>query len=192
MPSSHRYFTLVFLAQIVLASPQHIPEEFKTHIHSFMESFLSNASYTYQSIQEGEVKHWYVWSTFIPYIKLIYLPVPRLQQPEPQENDIMWKLHMLSLQTILLSLQNMLSRDNHREVLLTEGLEDYITCIPSYLPESLRDQAKELVQIVGAGTQLQPPKLVHLVKAKLAKVHFGLDRIVTMTVGEIISEILPP
>lgn len=76
-------------------------------------------------------------------------------------------------------------------MLLQEGLEDYITCVPSYVPGSLRDQARELVRIVGSGVQLQPPRLVNLVKANLAKNHFGLERVVHLSVGEIINEALP-
>ena len=97
---------------------------------------------------------------------------------------------MLSQRTILLSLRNMLGRDNHRTVLLREGLEDYVTCLPQYVPPSLREEARELVRIVASGVQLQPPKLVNLAKAKLAKMHFGLQRVVHLTVGAIITAAL--
>lgn len=151
-----------------------------------MEEFLKKA--THQDLMEGEVKQWYVWSTFLPYIKLVYLPE---SSPSPS-CEVTRQLHMLSLRTVLLSLQNMLGRDNHREVLFKEGLEDYVMCMPAYVPEILRGQAKKLVEIaVGWRTLQQPPKLVNLVKAKLAKMHFGLQRVVEMTVGEIVSETLP-
>lgn len=177
----YRYFTQVFLAQIVLTSPQCIPEEFKQHIQDFMESFLSTA--TYQALMEGEVKDWYVWSTFLPYIRVLYLPDASMLTGDA----VLRRLHLLSVQTTLLSLQNMLGRDNHRQVLLDEGLEDYITCVPGYVPASLKQQAQELVQIVRSGIQLQPPKLLNLVRAKLAKMHFGLQKMLTMTVGEIVT-----
>ena len=95
---------------------------------------------------------------------------------------------MLSVQSILLSLQNILGRTNHREVLQKEGLVDYITCMPLYVPAPLKTQAEELVRIVGAGVQLQPPRLVNLVKAKLAKTWCGLQGVVHRTVGEIVIE----
>ena len=155
------------------------------NILRFMEDFLKIA--TYQTLREGEITHWYVWSTFLPYIKLMYFP-----DSIQERSETMNRLHMLSLQTALLSLQNMLGRDNHREVLLKESLEDYITCMPTYLPGPLRGQAEELVQVVRGGLlQLQPPTLVNLVKAKLAKLHFGLVRVVNMSVGEIINEVMP-
>ncbi len=176
----------MFLAQVIVTSPQHVPSETLERILSFMEDFLKIA--TYQSLREGEIKHWYVWSTFLPYIKLVYFP-----EPAQPKSDTMNRLHMLSLQTVLLSLQNMLGRDNHREVLLKESLEDYITCMPAYLSAGpLRGQAEELVQVVrGGACQLQPPTLINLVKAKLAKLHFGLVRVVNMSVGEIINEVMP-
>ena len=93
---------------------------------------------------------------------------------------------MLSLRTILLSLQNMLGRADHREVLLKEGLEDYVVCMPTHVPLSLREQAKELVRIIGH-IALQPPRLVHLAKAKLAKMHFGMQTIIQMPVREVIA-----
>ena len=174
-----RYFTLVFLAQVVLVSPQCIPNEFQQRIHDSMEDFLKQA--TYQDIMKGEVENHYVWSTLLPYIKLMYVP----------EAETTEQLHMLSLQTILLSLQNMLGRDCHKELLFKEGLEDYVTCMPAYVPAPLKEQAKELVRIVTIGKiQLQPPKLVNLASAKLAKLHFGLERVLHKSVREILAAVI--
>lgn len=209
----------MFLAQIIVASPECIPGEFRWRIRNFMESFLKVASH--QALMEGEIKQWYVWSTFFPYIRPLYIPdppsrlhnaslgaattIPDKSTPETneaenekeekaeeeEEEEISKRLRMLSLQTILLSLQNMLGRDNHRKVLFQEGLEDYITCVPAYVPPQLRGQAEDLVRILGSGVQLQPPKLVNMVKAKLAKMHFGLEGVAHATVGEIITAALP-
>ena len=153
-----------------------------------MSDFVQTASY--QAIMAAEIKHHYEWATFLPHFKLLYLPYTRQEWPC---SETMQSLHVLSLRTILLGLQNMLGRDNHREVLVQEGLKDYVTCLTSHLPPGmLREQARELVRIVGSGgMQLQPPRLVNLVKAKLAKMHFGLERVVHMSVGEIVNEVLP-
>ena len=146
-----------------------------------MADFLQNA--TYQDIMEREIELQYICATIIPYVKLLYLPSSSITGLE--------RLHMLSLQTILLSLQNMLGRENHIKILLSEGLEDFITCSPSYVPESLKPQAKEMVQIVGSGMQLQPPKLVNLVKANLANLYFGLESVMNTKVGDLISTVSP-
>lgn len=132
---------------------------------------------------EREVDKSYVWYTFLPYIKLLYYPDTYFLT----DDKVVQQLHVLSVQTVLLSLQNMLCRDDHRKVLLEESLEDYITCVPAYVPAALKEQAKELVQIVRSGVQLQPPKLLNLVRAKLAKMQFGLQDMISMNVGEIVT-----
>ena len=173
----------VFLAQIILVSPQLIPKDLQQQIHDFMADFLQNA--TYQDIMEREIELEYIYVTIIPYVKLLYLRIPSSTISRLE------RLHMLSLQTILMSLQNVLGRESHIKILLREGLEDFITCSPSYVPESLKPQAKEMVQIVGSGMQLQPPKLVNLAKAKLAKMYFGLESVMNTTVGDLISTVSP-
>ena len=151
-----------------------------------MSSFLKAT--THDVIMKGEVKHWYVWSTFIPYVKLLYLPEVSTAQLEP-----LHQLTLLSLETVLFGLLNMLGRENHREVLDREGLVDFVILSPSYVPLSLRPLARDLVQLLASSGDLrvQPPALVSLVKARLAKIHFGLERVLKMSVGEIISKILP-
>ena len=166
-------------------SPQCIPTDYHEIIHREMELFLQTTNY--KTIMDGEVKHWYVWSTFIPYIKLAYIP------NTPQKEGPIGELQLLSLQLIIFALQNMLGRDNHREALLKEGLLDYVNSMPQYVPFSLRHQAEELVQMLAAFPDIPeaPPKLSSLVKARLAKMHFGLEHIVSLSVGEIVSEVLP-
>lgn len=176
-----RYFTQVFLAQVLLVSPQCIPGNMRKQIHDFMDSFLENA--TYKDLKDGEAENEYVWSTFLPYIRALYLP----ESSELAGDEMSRRLHNLSLETILLSLQNMLGCDCHRKVLFEESLEDYVTCMPAHVPDSLKEQAKELVQIVSSGIQLQPPTLLNLARARLAKMHFGLQDMMNMTVGEIVN-----
>ena len=149
-----------------------------------MKEFLTTV--TYKTIMEGELKREYVWLTFTPYIKLFHIP----DTPQP---EMMRKLQLLSQETVIFGLQNMLGRENHREVLVREGLLDYVMCLPSYVPDCLRPRARELVQMLVSCGDLhaQPPRLVSLVKAELAKAHFGLERVVNMSVGEIVSSVLP-
>ena len=87
----------------------------------------------------------------------------------------------------------MLSRENHRKVLIREGLFDYARCSPAHVPESLRPQAERIVSIISPSTSNQtqsPPSLLVMTKAHLAKMHFGLERVLTLSVGQLVSEIL--
>lgn len=172
----NRYYMQMFLAQVVIYSPQLIPSEFQSPIHDFMDSFLKMADY--QVIRAMEVESQDLWCSLLPFVQPIY--VPELTS----NNEALTKLHMLSLQTVLLSLQNMLGRDDHREVLCKDSLEDYITFMPAHVPISLREQAEELVRIAGI---FRPPRLVNLAKARLAKMHFSTQTIIQMPVGEIVA-----
>lgn len=178
----HRYFTQIFLAQVAVMSPQHIPVEFYEQICDTMQAFLQSVSY--ETVKEGEIKHWYVWSTFLPYVKLLYTP----HCPDERIR----RLQLLSLEMILFGLKNMLSRGNHRAVLLKEGLIDYITCSPTHVPGILKPQAKELVDMVTSSPDVrqQPAKLTSIVKAYLAKVYFGLEQILSMSVSEIVTALV--
>lgn len=171
----------MFLAIIQLVSPQCIPSNMRKEIHDFMAAFLQKA--TYIALKKGEEEYEQVWATFLPYIRVLYTREPS----NLASSELSAQMHKLSLQTILLSLQNMFSCDYHRKVLYKEKLEDYIICLPAHIPPSLKGQARKLVQIVSAGVQLQPPTLFNLTKAKLAKVHFGLQNLMNMTVGEIVN-----
>jgi hypothetical protein len=175
----HRYYTQVFLAQVILSSPDCIPGTLKKQITDFMEAFLERAAP--QPLQKLEQENGFMWCTLIPYVERLYLPDPS----KVESDNLTKKLSHVSMRTILLSLQNMLSTMHHKKVLFEEEIQDYITCLPVYSPASLQAQVKELVRIVGTGIQLQPPTLLSLARAKLAKQHFGLHKMRTLTVGEI-------
>ena len=164
-------------------SPQYIPTENCGWIANIIEEFLKTADYT--KVTEGELKYNYVWSMFLPYIKLIYVP-------EKPQSELKKKLSLLSTELVVFSLLNMLGRENHRKVLVEEGLVDYVTCMPLYVPPSLRGRASELVEMLALSEEVavQPPTLVSLTKAKLAKMHFGLDTVLKLSIGELISQVL--
>ena len=168
-----------------MVSPQYIPLEYCGKICDTMQTFLQSTSY--KTVKEGEIKHWYVWSTFLPYVKLLYTP----HCPMPSDG-MMRRLQLLSLEMILFGLRNMLSRENHQTVLMKEGLVDYITCCPTHVPKILQPQAKELVNMVTSSPDIrpQPAKLTNIVKACLAKVHFGLEQILSMSVSEIVTTLV--
>ena len=176
-----RYFVLLFLAQVALVSPQCIP----TDIHvAIIEEMMSLLQFTcYEIIRSGELTQNYVWCTFIPYIKLAYIP------NTPHINNPACILQVWSLEIIIFALQNMLGRENHREFIVKEGLLDFVTCMPQYVPPSLKSRATKLVQMVASSPDVPegPPKLLNLVKARLAKMHFGLENVLSMSVSEIVS-----
>ena len=169
----------MFLIQVCLISPQCIESDLYVDITGKIESFLQANSY--KKIKE-EISVGCDCSIFIPYVKLAYIP----SAPQAEQTPV-GKLQLVSLQLAIFTLQNWLGQENNREFLLKEGLLDFVICMPQYVPPSLRPQAEELVQMVVSSPDIPegPPKLLNLVKARLAKMHFGLEEILSLSVGEI-------
>lgn len=182
-----RCFSLVVLAQLILVSPHQIPRNFLGTIHTYMEKFLDSASIG--DIVKYEEDQMCVWATLLPYLKLLYLP----NAPGTFPNDAsLSQLQLLSLNTVLFFLHSKIVRGTHREVLLREGLLDFVSCMPWHVPVVSRDKAVALLRELGRHVRLEPPRLCNIAKAKLAKTHFGLERVAKVTsVGEIFKSVYP-
>lgn len=193
-----RYFGVMFFSQMVCSSCDRLSVTQKQLIRGFIQSFLNEA--THQEIREHEVKSGYIWSTLVPFAKLAFTPsnprrmIPNQTQddPEPKDEDRKPTLEMLCAEAGVFSLQNVLSGNEGRDILIAEGLLDYVTCLPWNIPEGSKAhvRAKQLVSHLSVEMQLQPPSLVTMVKAKLAVMHFGLVKVVeTRSVHQLLAEV---
>ena len=171
----------MLLAQLVLMSLKEIPPSLYQPILSFMEEFLQTPNYIEVTMQE--LKKTFVWTTFLPYVRLLYT--------QNEETELASALKLCSLEIVLLGLHSMLRRENHCRVILNEGLVDYIVCLPSHVPETLRSKARGLIQLLSSegNITVHPPRLINLAKAKLAKMYFGLEFVLSTPVSEIVNKI---
>ena len=89
-------------------------------------------------------------------------------------------LQLLGIESAIFCLQCFLcnSELGYVETLQKEGLIDYFVCLPGHIPPQLQEKARTLVASLGTHVQLQPPSLGVLARAKLAKIHFGLEKII--------------
>ena len=169
------------MIQVCLISPHCLEsDQLVCAITKKIDLFLRNNSY--EGIRDAETNlEDFTCLLFIPYVKLAYIP----NAPQT-ENTSIGKLQLVSLQLAIFALRNMLSREDHRQILLKEGLLDFVVCMPQYVPPSLRPQAEELVQMVASSPDIPegPPKLLNLVKARLAKTYFGLEQVLSLSVSE--------
>ena len=80
----------------------------------------------------------------------------------------------------------MLDREVHRDVLIREGLMDYITCMPWYTTGAAEQRARALVRMVqqAPDVDLQPPSLLNIAKAFMSKI---LQTVVHLSVPEILQ-----
>ncbi len=96
------------------------------------------------------------------------------------------------IQCGIFSLSNVLLCQETREIYVQEGLLDYTVSMPWIYPPHWpeRKEAHRLVSFLGQSMQLQPPSLINLTKARLASMHFGLERVIrTDSIHELLAEV---
>ena len=140
-----------------------------------MEQFLSEVQPSVISKYEDEKKN--AWSTMLPYVELFYLP-DHHQKVALSSDPSLLKLHQASMNMILFFLHSKLGRDYICKILVKEGLLDYVVVLPWYVDSKYEEAAKALVIELGSHVRLQPPGLCSIAKAKLAKMYFGLKKVV--------------
>ena len=149
-----------------------------------VKSFVNAA--VLKDLTNFEIQRGYLWATFLPYIKVVYQPdTPRC------DAGFLSETQELALQTIIIALHSMLDREVHRDVLIREGLMDYITCMPWYTTGAAEQRARALVRMVQQAhdVDLQPPSLLNMAKACVAKNYCGLQTVVHLSVPEIIQSL---
>ena len=190
----------MFYSQLLTSSPQLFSLKQKSTLAQFISNFLDEA--TPKQIRDHEVKNGYKWSTVTPFVKLAYYPrfnrelsmeIHRDTASTHAQDSMTVDLNMLAVHCIemgVFSMQNVLHDEEIRDVLVCEGLVDYIVCMPWNVPQESRVQqrATELVTFLSQHIQLQPPSLVSVTKARLASLHFGLERVLnTLSVHDLLS-----
>lgn len=176
----------MFFAQLVSVSQDHLPHTSRDRISVFMDDFLQTADY--KEVRKHEVLNGYIWSTLVPFIKLVYLPHGK----EPGHETRLTKLQELCIEAGVFSLQNMLSGEEGKAVLVEEGLTEYVTCMPWHIPKGsvAQGRARDLVAQQCQKLQPQPPRLASLTRAKLAVMYFGLERVLrVVSVQQLMADI---
>ena len=121
----------------------------------------------------------------LPYMKLLY----RCSKWRSQTED---DISMRCLEVVVLGLQVFLEGERERQVLVKQGLLEYLTCLPWHMPKGsmAHQRAKSLVDMVGSHIILQPPSLNVIVKAKLAVTCLGLEKVLKSDSRQIVEELL--
>lgn len=192
-----RYFRSMFYSELLYASASNIPLVLKRKMHSAIHQFLKSADYT--KIREHEKKNGYIWSTVTPIVKLVYLPRNDpswtfcTYKSSEDVNEEMRELEDLCIEAGVFSLQNMMLCDETSELLIAEHVLDFVVCMPWHLTKgtNAHKRACDLNTFLGHKMQIQPPSLVNMTKAKLATMHFGLEKVMNASsVHELVNEIM--
>ena len=113
------------------------------------------------------------------------------------ENMMVRKLHTLGIETALLGLEVMVTKDPEeaRKKMLDEKVLSYALCLPANVPYRIRERANAVVTKLRTYETKNPvviPKLSIMAKARLAKIHFGLKKVMDRTAEELNLEVRPP
>ena len=183
--SLHRFLIAVFFSQIVLVSPRLLLNHMIGMVHKCLKDFLKSSNPA--KLTEYEQPDDWFWSTFLPYVKLPYQP-----SVFTYDHPMLVDLPDLALEIIMIALQVMLGREHHRDILLKEGILDFVTCMPWYVSGPAKERAKAVVVMIqqAPDVELQPPSLLNIAKACVANHHCGLPAVVQLTVSDLVQHIV--
>lgn len=193
------------MGYLVLTSARHMSQRLYEKFIIYMEDFLEISHPDIIAVREKEFHPKFGWTSYMPFLKLLLSPpaewskygggsyLPRHLEPETM---MVRKLHDLGLETALLGLEVMVSKDPEeaRKKLLEEKILSYTLCLPANVPYRIRDRANAIVTKLRTYETKNPvmiPKLGIMAKARLAKVYFGLKKVMDRSADELSLEVKP-
>ena len=151
---------------------------------NFLREFLDRTSP--ELLRNLEVEKQYVWTTFLPYIKMVYAP--------SRKDDAVLvdtRLRDMSTEVAVLALENMLGRENLRAVLIKEHLLDFVACLPWFTHGKAQKKAVKLVRTLheAPDVPLELPSLLNISRAVIAKEFCGLTKVLESSISDLITEV---
>ena len=180
-PSLPRYYILMTFAQVALHSIVSFDKN-EAQILAAMSGFLQTSSA--DQIRNVEMSHNFLWMLFRPFVCQLYVVTPK----HPSGGVA---LREKSLEMAILTLENTMGQEFHRRVLAREGLIDFVTCLPWHTTEHAQQRAFQLLRIIQQAPEvhLQPPSLLNITRATVAKEFCGLRKVLTLSLSDLISEL---
>ena len=187
--SSRTYHLLMFkfcsslLFAVLVTSSSVTCLSMKLSIHWFLILFLETADH--RSFPDRGSEKVQGWRMLKPFMRLALFPYRSTTCTNTtysaEENRAMKDLHLRCIELGVFALQAATRSDVNRQLLIEEGLMDYVLCLPWSVPKESKaeERAIELVSCLRRKMQLQPPTLVNLTKARLASMFFGLEKVRT-------------
>ena len=186
LPSPQRCYTGLALAQLVIPSLHLIPIDLHAPIEKLMSQTLSVLSLT--KLKEHDEEEGLVWCTLLPYIKLLYLQ-PDRRRVDCEMTPTACSIVALSTDMLLFCFHTALLREVHQKLIVKEKLVDYVVCLPWIVPSRSRPRARELVADLATSIGVDPPRLLTLAKATLAKqCQQGLDDVLGLSTARDITD----
>lgn len=175
------------LAGLVTSSASVITLAELASIHNFLcESYevIDSLKSLPRDVLHDYFGNWFGFASIRNLLAMAYYPYsnPEFSCVLPYYSDQHKKMgRELEQQCVVVGLANLyiaLICKCQQQMLIREGMVDFVTCLPWCLSQGSRahQQACELVSHLREDTPLQPPSLLNIAKAKLAIMHFGLKK----------------
>ena len=131
-------------------------------------------------IRQYEESCAFYWGTFLPCLEYLYEPYIQLSKYSDSCKSsllLIESLRIFSVDVLLQYLLNSLGRSIHVEIIIQENLVDFVTCLLWIVPAGSKGRARRILSELAKFQQIQPPSLVSITKAYLAKAKWGLKRL---------------
>ena len=167
---------MMFFALLITGSPSLLADtnpDILPRVNEFITNFINST--TCEEVHDAEIRTNYFWSTLKPIVKITYFHFKaHANQAIVKNYPILRSLYVNSMIAGVFSLGNMILKDNFRTILDQEGLTDFVVCLPWVLPQEVMDEFGDFAYSLQSVTKTAP-KLVNLIKAKLAASLLSLD-----------------
>ena len=162
-----RYVLSVALARLVLLSSGVIPDHFQSKINKLLDSFLAKAKAAGSNIAAAEQKLQCNWLTMVPFIDVFMVP---LHAASHNQHVGIPSIIQSSLAIMMFALTVEMSRKCNRELVIRQGLLDFIVSLPWSIPDKWRENSKTVVVAFQKDLHYLPvPKLYSIAAACAAK-----------------------
>ena len=149
-----------------------------------LDSFVQ--PWDFKTLASYEKNRGIYWGTLSPLVKVLYHESSGYHTTTDNRFSALCKL------TILLALQTLLSRKYHQDVLIKEGLLDYLVCLPWYTTGEMHTRASNLlamIRLIAPDIYCQPPSLLNMSKAAVSVYFSGLDDVMRLSVPELVGSL---
>ena len=151
---------------------QTFPVSCLENMYSLMDKILC---YDPETVRSYEISNGLVWRTFLPYFDFLYSPESDLCAASGEASySLIKKVHHCSYMVLLRCLEICFGREIHVDTMIEENLLEFLLAMSGNVGPEFEEKASDVRRVVSKFCQLQPPSLVSLAKAKLAKSKWGL------------------
>ena len=157
----------MIISHLALTKAALLPKQFISQMEFFVNHFLISLDFRLFCIWMRKVNG-FIWHDLFTPLRLAYSPL---------RYTSICRIDSLCFEAVIIHIQMLLNSYDERQILIRQGLLDYLICLPWHISEGLEahKRAKLLLEMVGCNIPLQPPSLNNIVRAKLAAMWCGLE-----------------